>query len=121
MAINILASIDQYKDGDDIWVFADPNKSKPLKKLDWYLNFQIHNSNFTKQQPTLISSHNKLPTKAILSIPFNGDIMSWCASINSAWEGLKLKSIRVFLPDNIKKTSNLNFHKDISTVNVVLG
>ena len=121
MSINILTTIDQYSGGDDLWIFPDLQKSKPLKKIDWYLNFQIYNSEFKTKQPTLISSHNKLPTKAVLSIPFNGDLSNWCDSINKTWKGLSSNSIRVFLPDNIKNTSELNFNNDLKTVNVVLG
>ena len=121
MSINILTSINQYNEGDDVWIFPDLDQSKPLKKLDWYLNFQVHNSKFKTKQPTIIPSHKKLPTKAVLSIPFSGDIRLWCDSISSIWKELKAPSIRLFLPDNIKNTSNLVFDEKLKTINVVLG
>lgn len=123
MTLNILTPINQFNEGDDIWVFPDLQKSKALKKLDWYLNFQAYNSNFSNKNTTLIPSHKKLPTKAIVTIPFDGNLGHWCASINKTWQGLNHPTIRVFLPDNIKSTTDLaliNSNKPL-TLNVVLG
>ena len=121
MHLNLLTPINQYNEGDDIWVFADIQNSKALKKIDWYLNFQMFNSNFKQLETTMVLCHKKLPTKAIVSVPYNGDIKHWCNRVNKAWLELNSPSIRVFLPDNFKNTSELKFDSKLSTVNVVQG
>ncbi len=120
MTVNILTPLHQFQAGDDLWIFPQLEKSLILKKMDWYLNFQLHNSNFQNQQPTYICSHKKLPTKAIVSVPFSGDIKAWSINIYKVWQNLNCPSFRIFLPDNIKNAHALEIFAN-KPINVVLG
>lgn len=134
MSIQVLYRSQAFSTGAKLWVIPDELNSSLMKKLDWYLNFQLTRANFHKSQslhpqiksiinenempsfdfsvseesPLMISAENSLPTKYILQIKNKSSQKAWLNEIFNNWRALGQPELRVFLPDDI---SNEDFQE----------
>ncbi len=108
MSLVVLPRTAELSEGDDLWAFADQKNSKILKEIDWFTHFQLQNKKLNLNKPILVCANKKLPTKAILSLPFNGNPEKWCLELSSCWKKLGRPKLRVFAPDSIHNVKTLH-------------
>lgn len=119
MNYKVLPTQLQFTEGDALWLFPQMSSSRCLQKVDWYLNFQIMNTDIGNNLPVLVLCNNKLPTTAVMSVNFENNIEKWLTKVLAHWEDLGSPSIRIFLPDGYK-AKDLNIINNTKTnINVV--
>lgn len=127
MAIQILYRAQAFGPGSDIWILPENEKSPLLKKMDWYLNFQLTRARWHKREepppqlknilnennlpnfsqeipakaPLMIVAENHLPVKAVIEVPGAAKARSWVEQIHKLWDKFEHPQLRVFLPANI--------------------
>ena len=119
MNYKVLPSQLQFIEGDELWLFPQISLSRCLQNVDWYLNFQIMNSNIENSDPILVLSNNRLPTKAVLSANFYNDINLWLQQGLKYWHNLGSPSLRIFLPDGHKAKDLDIINTTKSNINIV--
>ncbi len=127
--LNNLNTANAFNPGSELWVIPELEASPISRKIDWYLNFQIHqylnhkkaelsdrvkeilqacelkNLNLmetrnSKKLGILISSSNLLPNRWTYYIEGSKAIVGWLDQINDVWQGLGKPSIRIVAPSD---------------------
>ena len=124
MSTRVLAPESALSPGSELWILPDMSKSKWTSKLDWYLNFQLTKSTRNKppmfaefltqtvteagidtinlsvnnQSPFMIASHDLLPNKWVVVVPWTHNHSAWISKSFEVWNNLNRPSIRLFLP-----------------------
>jgi len=119
---------DAFSTGSELWVLPDRNHSHWCRRLDWHLQFQISRimlhktpdlsdnlkslasqaeitlieKRWPKSSPILILSPNLLPNKYTIHLSYPEDFKAWIQQIVEIHSRLKPKSLRIFLPLNVK-------------------
>lgn len=112
--------------GSQLWVLPQVEESDLVKKMDWYLNFQIAKSkkhkdpalsdeiekminNFklrlpnykpNRSHPLMISADKSFPCEMVVLVPYT-QADTWVQSIDKLWKELNKPRLRVFLPKNL--------------------
>ncbi len=110
-----------------LWVFPQPERSQWLKKLDWYMEFQVARASIHKQiefppallelaahyevdppkirvlpeAPLLVATTDLLPTHKTVVIPYKDEPVQWLNQIFGLWERLMKPRLRIFLPTQV--------------------
>ena len=114
----------------DLWVMPTPRDSRWFARMDWYLNFQMckglaygglhlpaetyavaqeHGLPVLSREehshtPLLIAPSGRLPTERCVVIERTGELKEWLEKIHKLASGLKIKSLRIFLPKDCELT-----------------
>jgi len=130
MGMQILFKAKALSPGADLWIVPEPLQSPEVRKLDWYLNFQLARTLHHKpqtlsadlknlllqnelpelkfgegqagQQACLISAENFLPTRMVLMLPLKKPFEHWLKQAQLLWTNLGKPNVRVFLPTEIE-------------------
>ena len=112
--------------GCDVWIAAEPERSRWSRKIDWYLGFQLmkaaghetatlspslksilaHEEMASVEvaaaadAPLMVASRKLLPNTTTVMVPFK-ETKSWVEACHRVWTGLNQPRIRVFLPDDL--------------------
>lgn len=132
MSGQILSQAGALNSGFPLWIFPDRKHSIWLRKLDWYLGFQIAKSYIHKHPnmapalleltarlelpipkitvhphaPLLISTESLLPNKKTIMLPFYENLSSWVSQITTIWETLSKPKLKLFLPTGINPSES---------------
>jgi hypothetical protein len=124
MAIKFLTAEEALRADSELWILPDISNSNWAKKIDWYLNFQICKSTrlspstfsdfltqtlietgiekrdflLTVEAPLMIASHDLLPNKWVVILPWKHSLAEWISQSAKIWTNLKKPSCRLFLP-----------------------
>ncbi len=135
MATTTLSTAQAFSPGSDLWIIANDSPPEILKKIDWYLNFQLtrarrHKATSLAPQMKSILTENPIPNiefnrpeNSSLLILANGQLpcqfvlvhgdengssgKKWSQSIYDAWVKLKKPTVRVFLPKAVTSSQFL--------------
>lgn len=125
MAVQVLFKAKALGPGNNLWIVPEPSTSPEVRKLDWYLNFQLARAQAHSSQQlspemrniliqnewpemTLQSSDNQalmvaarrfLPTDMVVMIPSQPSFANWMSQVKKIWTDLGQPSTRVFLPE----------------------
>jgi hypothetical protein len=125
MALQILNRAQAFVPGSDLWVLPAGRPTPLLRKVDWYLNFQIaraHQHAKTEiaphlktilndnslpdfgspsgDLPLLIPSSRHFPTKMVVEVPMQ-PAADWVQQVLQIWTQLDRPPLRVFLPEGM--------------------
>jgi len=135
MAVQILNRAQAFASGSDLWVVPDGDENPLLKRMDWYLNFQMSRArrhishdispqlktiindntmpNFLPELPEktalMIASENHFPVKTIVEIPRANKVEAWVEKVHEIWLKLDRPALRVFLPNKITPAEYQDF------------
>lgn len=112
-----------FQSSADTWFFPPSKQSAWFAQIDWYLNWQMLKGtsysgfhmpvetlktaqNFdvtiletpTRPSPLLVSSQGRIPANQCVVVDDSTEIATWLKKIADVAEGLKSKSILIFLP-----------------------
>lgn len=125
MSLQVLFRAKAFGPGSDLWLVPDPDKSADVRKMDWYLNFQLAKARTQKnqemapelkniliqnewpelrpgnkdQQALMIAANPFLPTQMVVMVPSQKQFSQWVAQAKKVWAGLGRPSVRIFLPE----------------------
>ncbi|MGE0633038.1 MAG: hypothetical protein AB7O96_11555 [Pseudobdellovibrionaceae bacterium] len=126
--MNLLSKPNAFNPGADLWVIPDARSSLWIKKIDWYLNFQLMkvtplspqplstsllkvlretelefaSTSVSESSPLLVGSSNFFPNKWTVQLMYHQSLEDWCEKIAKTWKGLGHPSLRIFLPTQVK-------------------
>lgn len=129
--MQILSAASSLNPGQDLWVIAEPSRSRWPLQLDWYLNFQLdraeqHSSasrpegltsllkevewnlpeaSVSPESTLLVSSEGHLPARWLAQVNGSEGLEEWVKSIHKLWAGLGKPSFRVFLPAGVESAA----------------
>ncbi|MBL7670949.1 MAG: hypothetical protein JNM39_10730 [Bdellovibrionaceae bacterium] len=141
MGISILSLASRLNTGSDLWVMPPVAISQQTLQIDWYLNFQISQSQFRKrvQRPSelqkvldevewplenmthykpgafLVSANNSLPCREIVVLDYSEDLSLWTKDLFYIWKNLSEPSLRVFLPPKVSANDWFSMWRSLSS------
>lgn len=127
MAVQIVNRAQALMPGCDLWVIPSESISPLIKKIDWYLNFQLSRAEihhreelspemksimhenelptfYSKpedQLPLMVLSEERLPVKTVVQMRDMNSKLEWTEFVHNLWQGLNCPTLRVFLPINM--------------------
>lgn len=116
--------------GHELWILPSSEDAPIVRKIDWYLNFQLARAKnhrpenlspeirnilaqnewpefkFGKDSsmPLMVAPQGLLPTNMVVQIPNSAQLPQWAANAKKVWLALGKPSLRLFLPE----AGNLN-------------
>jgi len=125
MAFQTLYRAKSFGPGSKLWVVPPSEDSDVVRKIDWYLNFQMAKSkkhvtfemhkdlkkmieehtlklpqlSLNENAPLMISASHSFPCDMIVQLK-NDDSQVWIKQIEKIWLKLDRPCLRVFLPKN---------------------
>ena len=128
MALQIHQSAQALGSGADLWIVPETEECELVRKVDWYLNFQLERAKYHKAQelspelqdllkqeelspsdhtleeksPKLVVSQSALLTELVASIP-KGDSQfpEWIQHCEKLWTKLGRPRVLIFLPKGV--------------------
>jgi hypothetical protein len=124
MAVQTLYRAQAFGPGAEMWVVPANETSPILKKMDWYLNFQLSKAHHHQTEqlapqlrsilnenqlqdfapaaadkpPLMIAAESFFPTQTIVETPIT---KNWIENIQKIWTGMNRPTLRIFLPTQI--------------------
>lgn len=147
MNIQILSPVNAFNPGSDLWCLPHFEHSRWVKKVDWYLNFQltksllhekkVHAPQLTKliedtgspifksplpeKKSLMISSDKLLPNRWTIMVPYEQNISLWVSEIQKIYTQMKSPTLRIFLPHNEEERNfELEFKKRFPTTDFII-
>ena len=133
--------------GCDVWIAAEPERSRWSRKIDWYLGFQMMKaaghatpvlapalkSILSREEmetievvsagdaPLMVASRKLLPNSTTVMVPFK-EMKSWAETCHRVWTGLNQPRMRIFLPDDVSSETFLrNWRGDGEKIELVVS
>ena len=92
--------------GASLWILPPPHQYPFSKKIDTYLQFVFRKlPEDKKSQKLLLESSSHLPCQHVLFLPHSPQ---WIEEVLNNWKDLQKPSLRIFLPESIKKEDLIN-------------
>ncbi len=146
MAIRTIEQSQAFSPGSDLWVIPQNCITPLVRKIDWYMNFQISRSqghksevlapqliqiinenalpNFTPEKVspnTLLVARQNLPAQWLVTAESSKNKTAWAKNIHSLWKKMGRPHTRVFLSEEISASDFEHSwpEKEINAIEVV--
>lgn len=124
MAVQTLFKAKALGPGSSVWIVPEPMASPEVRRLDWYLNFQLAKAVAHKRQSLspelrnillqneipemnyqgltsqalMIAARRFLPADMVVMVPTQEVFANWMVQVKKIWTSLGQPSLRIFLP-----------------------
>lgn len=146
MSVQTLYRSQAFGPGAQLWVIPAEQKSALIKKMNWYLNFQLsvasrrqplqvapqiqaimtenHMPNcapvLSDKPPLLIYAQPYLPVDYVVELTTEESPIPWLKKLHAMWFNFKSPELRVFLPPGLSPDDFEKFWKDKSRLDVTV-
>ena len=124
MSLQVLFRSKAFGPGSDLWIVPDSDQSEDVRKMDWYLNFQLARAKHHKSQSPspelrnilmenewpdmrnpskeskalMVAAGNFLPTQVVVMVPPQKQFALWVAQAKKSGPALANRKFGSFCP-----------------------